>query len=145
MIGRHSFLVSWACAHSYHATESYGQEELGAQLRKYDVKAPVCDVVRMSVSVSLMCCCLQDTGNDVTDPVPFNLMFRTTIGPSGEKVGYALGCLLHAGCAHCPRRCSFLRPETAQGIFTNFNRLLKYNNDRMPFAAAQVGLSCRLC
>ncbi|XP_018019823.1 glycine--tRNA ligase, partial [Hyalella azteca] len=37
----------------------------------------------------------------------------------------------------------FLRPETAQGIFVNFKRLLEYNNGRLPFAAAQVGNAYR--
>ena len=32
----------------------------------------------------------------------------------------------------------FLRPETAQGIFVNFKRLLEYNQGRLPFACAQV-------
>ena len=36
-----------------------------------------------------------------------------------------------------------MRPETAQGIFINFRRLLDYNNSRIPFAAAQVGLGFR--
>jgi hypothetical protein len=37
----------------------------------------------------------------------------------------------------------FLRPETAQGIFVNFKRLLAYNGGRLPFAAAQIGLAFR--
>lgn len=36
-----------------------------------------------------------------------------------------------------------MRPETAQGIFVNFRRLLDYNNGNMPFAAAQIGTSFR--
>lgn len=36
-----------------------------------------------------------------------------------------------------------MRPETAQGIFINFKRLLDFNNGRMPFAAAQIGLGFR--
>lgn len=36
-----------------------------------------------------------------------------------------------------------MRPETAQGMFINFRRLLDYNNGRMPFAAAQIGLGYR--
>ena len=36
----------------------------------------------------------------------------------------------------------YLRPETAQGIFVNFKDLLYYNGSKLPFAAAQVGLSC---
>lgn len=37
----------------------------------------------------------------------------------------------------------FLRPETAQGIFVNFKRLLEYNQGRLPFAAAQIGNAFR--
>ncbi|GFU07860.1 glycine--tRNA ligase [Nephila pilipes] len=37
----------------------------------------------------------------------------------------------------------FLRPETAQGIFVNFKRLLQFNQGRLPFAAAQIGNSFR--
>lgn len=33
----------------------------------------------------------------------------------------------------------FLRPETAQGIFVNFKRLLEFNQGRLPFASAQIG------
>ena len=63
-------------------------------------------------------------GNAIGAPFPFNLMFGTKIGPDGDNVG-------------------FLRPETAQGIFVNFPRLYKFNNERMPFAAAQIGLGFR--
>lgn len=38
---------------------------------------------------------------------------------------------------------SYLRPETAQGHFVNFQRLLEFNNGRVPFASAQVGRSFR--
>eukprot|EP00743_Colponemidia_sp_Colp-15_P002864 GILK01003102.1.p1 GENE.GILK01003102.1~~GILK01003102.1.p1 ORF type:complete len:703 (-),score=136.42 GILK01003102.1:135-2201(-) len=65
-----------------------------------------------------------DTGNALSEPYPFNLMFGTSIGPAGNLKGY-------------------LRPETAQGIFVNFRRLLDHNGGRMPFAAAQIGLGFR--
>ena len=65
-----------------------------------------------------------DAGNDLTKVVRFNLMFGTDIGPTGYLKGY-------------------LRPETAQGMFTNFRKLLECNNERMPFAAAQIGKSFR--
>lgn len=65
-----------------------------------------------------------DTKNDITEPYPFNLMFATQIGPSGMAQGY-------------------LRPETAQGMFTNFRELLYFNGNKLPFAAAQVGQSYR--
>jgi glycyl-tRNA synthetase len=51
-------------------------------------------------------------------------MFDTSIGPAGDKKGY-------------------LRPETAQGQFLNFNKLLEFNNARMPFASASIGKSFR--
>ncbi|KAJ8958855.1 hypothetical protein NQ318_019620 [Aromia moschata] len=36
-----------------------------------------------------------------------------------------------------------LMPETAQGIFVNFKRLLEFNQGRLPFAAAQIGNAFR--
>jgi glycyl-tRNA synthetase len=65
-----------------------------------------------------------DTGNELSAPEPFNLMFKTEIGPSTNLVGY-------------------LRPETAQGMFVNFHKLLEFNGGRLPFAAAQIGLGFR--
>jgi len=38
---------------------------------------------------------------------------------------------------------SYLRPETAQGIFLNFKRLLEFNQGKLPFAAAQIGNAFR--
>jgi len=42
-------------------------------------------------------------------------------------------CMLH----------SYLRPETAQGIFVNFKRLYEFNQEKLPFAAAQIGNAFR--
>lgn len=49
--------------------DNYKEKELTELFRKYEVKAPV-------------------TGNPVTDPVYFNLMFATSIGPGGQISGY---------------------------------------------------------
>jgi glycyl-tRNA synthetase len=54
----------------------------------------------------------------------FNLMFQTTVGPGSQRKGY-------------------LRPETAQGIFTDFPRLLRFYRDKLPFGAVQIGKSYR--
>lgn len=51
-------------------------------------------------------------------------MFSTSIGPSSNLPGY-------------------LRPETAQGQFLTFAKLLEFNNLRMPFASASIGKSFR--
>ncbi|ORX97956.1 glycyl-tRNA synthetase-like protein [Clohesyomyces aquaticus] len=64
------------------------------------------------------------TGNDLLPPVAFNLMFQTSIGPSSNLPGY-------------------LRPETAQGQFLNFAKLLDFNQQSMPFASASIGKSFR--
>ncbi|KUJ20012.1 glycyl-tRNA synthetase [Mollisia scopiformis] len=64
------------------------------------------------------------TGVLPTPPVAFNLMFQTAIGPSSNLPGY-------------------LRPETAQGQFVNFAKLLDFNQQQMPFASASIGKSYR--
>jgi glycyl-tRNA synthetase len=51
-------------------------------------------------------------------------MFQTSIGPGSQRTGY-------------------LRPETAQGIFTDFARLLRFYRDKLPFGATQIGKSYR--
>lgn len=68
--------------------------------------------------------CVGPSGKPYSNSFPFNLMFKTSIGPEGTAVGY-------------------LRPETAQGLFVNFKRLLDLNSNKMPFAAAQIGLGFR--
>lgn len=64
------------------------------------------------------------TGGDLLPPVAFNLMFQTSIGPSSNLPGY-------------------LRPETAQGQFLTFQKLLEFNQGQMPFASASIGKSFR--
>jgi glycyl-tRNA synthetase len=58
------------------------------------------------------------------DAHPVNLMFATTIG-IGEG------------------RKAFLRPETAQGIFTNFHLLYQFNRKKLPFGVVQIGRGYR--
>jgi glycyl-tRNA synthetase len=65
-----------------------------------------------------------NTGAEPEPPVAFNLMFQTSIGPSSNHPGY-------------------LRPETAQGQFLNFAKLLEFNQQQMPFASASIGKSFR--
>lgn len=64
------------------------------------------------------------TGGTLLPPVAFNLMFQTSIGPSSNLAGY-------------------LRPETAQGQFLTFQKLLEFNQHSMPFASACIGKSFR--
>ena len=64
--------------------------------------------------------------DDLTEPRPFNLMFKTTVGPVDDGSNYA-----------------YLRPETAQQIFTNFKNVLDSTNKSIPFGVAQIGKAFR--
>jgi glycyl-tRNA synthetase len=61
-----------------------------------------------------------------TEARQFNLMFKTQAGPVAEAAADA-----------------YLRPETAQGMFTNFNLVLQTSRKKPPFGIAQVGKSFR--
>ncbi len=64
--------------------------------------------------------------NALTEPRMFNLMFRTTIGPVQEAGAEV-----------------YLRPETAQGIFVNFENVLTAMRKKLPFGIGQIGKSFR--
>ncbi|CAL9242342.1 unnamed protein product [Arabidopsis halleri] len=88
--------------HVISLVEDLSAEELGAKIKEYGITAPV-------------------TKNPLSHPpLPFNLMFQTSVGPTGSSIGY-------------------LRPETAQGIFNNFKKYYNENGQKLPFAVAQVG------
>lgn len=67
-----------------------------------------------------------ETGNVLEEPSPFNLMFHTSLGPSITTSSTA-----------------YLRPETAQSQFVNFQKLLSYEHNKLPFASASVGKAYR--
>ena len=66
------------------------------------------------------------SNNALTEPFAFNLMFQTSIGPSGSAVGY-------------------LRPETAQGIFVNYRRLLDFNNGKVKYTCTHTQPHTQSC
>ena len=63
---------------------------------------------------------------DLTKPRQFNLMFETNIGPVQDDNSQV-----------------FLRPETAQGIFVNFENVLRTMRAKLPFGIANIGKSFR--
>ena len=63
---------------------------------------------------------------NVTPPRDFNLMFKTNVGPMVNEESY-----------------TYLRPETAQGIFTNFKNVVDSTSRTLPFGIAQIGKSFR--
>ena len=64
--------------------------------------------------------------DDLTEPRQFNLMFKTAVGPVEDKDSFA-----------------YLRPETAQNIFTNFKNVVDSTSRKVPFGIAQIGKAFR--
>ena len=87
-----------------------GIDEINAAIAARELKCPKCG------------------STDLTPARPFNLMFRTTVGPvdTGDESGLA-----------------YLRPETAQGIFVNFQHVLDTMRRKLPFGIAQIGKAFR--
>ena len=65
-------------------------------------------------------------GGELGDPRRFNLMFKTFMGPVEEEAAVV-----------------YLRPETAQGIFVNFENVVTTSRKRLPLGIAQIGKSFR--
>eukprot|EP00117_Sycon_ciliatum_P050314 scpid42134/ scgid35529/ Glycine--tRNA ligase; Diadenosine tetraphosphate synthetase; Glycyl-tRNA synthetase len=87
--------------------EALNKQELGEQLTKFGVKVG------------------ERKDHAISEPLNFNLMFSTMVGPGGQEQKV------------------YLRPETAQGIFLDFKRLYQNNNERLPFGACQIGSAYR--
>jgi glycyl-tRNA synthetase len=87
-----------------------GVPEINAAIAAKELKCPKCG------------------STDLTEARPFNLMFKTTVGPvdTGDESGLA-----------------YLRPETAQGIFVNFQNVLDTMRRKLPFGIAQIGKAFR--
>lgn len=65
-----------------------------------------------------------ECGEKLGEPKAFNLMFETKVGAEGTAKSY-------------------LRPETAQGIFVNFKNVVDSMNPKLPFGIAQIGKAFR--
>jgi glycyl-tRNA synthetase len=85
--------------------EKLSLKELKEAIEKYDVRCPEC-------------------GGTFSEPKHFLTMFKTTIGPYSEAVGYG-------------------RPEAAQGIFVEFRRLYEMAREKLPFGVMQIGHALR--
>jgi glycyl-tRNA synthetase len=65
-------------------------------------------------------------GKDLTEPRPFNLMFKTYVGATEDESSI-----------------TYLRPETAQAIFVQFKNVLEVSRKKLPFGIAQIGKAFR--
>ncbi|MFN2352618.1 MAG: glycine--tRNA ligase [Kiritimatiellia bacterium] len=91
-------------------------EEQGLQLEKTD------QGFRLPAGTVCTAC----KSKNLTEPRAFNLMFKTFIGPVEEDASVA-----------------YLRPETAQGIFVQFQNILAVSRQKVPFGIAQIGKAFR--
>ncbi|MDD5416449.1 MAG: glycine--tRNA ligase [Candidatus Aenigmarchaeota archaeon] len=87
-------------------TEGMNADEMGALLKKNNIKCNECKK------------------GEFGNPIKFNLMFNTAVGPHGNEIGY-------------------LRAETAQMIFTNFKNVVDTSRVKLPFGIAQIGKAFR--
>ncbi len=65
-------------------------------------------------------------GGELTEPRMFNLMFKTFMGPVEEEASTV-----------------YLRPETAQGMFVNFENVITTSRKKLPLGIAQIGKAFR--
>jgi glycyl-tRNA synthetase len=86
-------------------SEKLTLSELQKTIEKHNIHCPEC-------------------GGTLAEPKQFLTMFKTTIGPYSEAVGYG-------------------RPEAAQGIFVEFKRLYEIAREKLPFGVLQIGHALR--
>ncbi|MEO7751854.1 MAG: glycine--tRNA ligase [Terracoccus sp.] len=79
-----------------------------------------------TVPLSDLTCPDCGTKGQWTEPREFNMMLKTYLGVIEDESGLA-----------------YLRPETAQGIFVNFNNVMQSSRKKPPFGIAQTGKSFR--
>lgn len=67
-----------------------------------------------------------ECGGELTEPRQFNMMLKTHLGPIEDETSL-----------------TYMRPETAQGIFVNFQNVVNSMRRKLPFGVAQMGKSFR--
>lgn len=80
----------------------------------------------MTEEISKVPCPACEITGKLTEPRQFNLMFKTFMGPVEEQANVV-----------------YMRPETAQGIFVNFQNVLTSTRKKIPFGIAQIGKAFR--
>ncbi|RRC96500.1 glycine--tRNA ligase [Schaalia canis] len=84
------------------------------------------DVAESEVTLAIVACPNCGTRGQFTEPRAFSGLLKTFLGPVDDEAG------LH-----------FLRPETAQGIFTQFANVMASARKKPPFGIGQIGKSFR--
>ncbi len=118
----------------------FNQEELQGKWQQLISKQPASSKIRIFQvppaqpatlldfvdDTSKIPCPFCDTIGQFTEPQQFNLMFKTFMGPVEEEANVV-----------------YLRPETAQGMFVNFQNIVNTTRKKLPFGIAQIGKAFR--
>ena len=100
---------------------------LDAALAFFDLSDPENPVARRGVGHTGLTCPNPECRKKMYgEPRQFNMMFQTNLGPVANEGSVA-----------------YLRPETAQGIFTNFKNVLDTSRRKLPFGIGQIGKAFR--
>ncbi len=102
--------------------ETYEVTNLVKEVTGEDVEGQSKEKIRETIDENGINC--PECGGPLEDIHDFNTMFRTAIGPKEGRTAY-------------------LRPETAQSIFVDFNRLQRVARKQLPFGVAQTGRGYR--
>ncbi len=89
-----------------------------------DLEAERLDLKELQATIEKVKVSCPECGGSFGEPKYFLTMFQTTIGPYSEAIAYG-------------------RPEAAQGIFVEFNRLFETAREKLPFGALQIGHALR--
>jgi glycyl-tRNA synthetase len=128
--------VVWS--HSYEGDDPAGFEAMSKRVRKSYDHAHNDNAAALESGEATEVDCLiseaaegfprqcPDCGGDLTAARLFNLMFRTFVGPTEDSAAM-----------------TYLRPETAQGIFANFLNVVNSSRIKVPFGIAQIGKAFR--
>jgi glycyl-tRNA synthetase len=113
------------CTHRFRADQlmvgNYHQEK-----KSNDIVTTIIDTENsddMVISRRITC---PDCGGELGAVQQFNMMFKTNVGASTDSASV-----------------SYLRPETAQGMFVNFKNILDSLHPKLPFGMAQIGKAFR--
>ena len=105
-------------------------EEVGPLVRaaahEIDSAAAALELLATPVGASTRSTPCPHCGGELTEPRPFNLMFKTYVGPAATEDDVA-----------------YLRPETAQAIFVQFKNVLETSRVKVPFGICQIGKAFR--
>ncbi|MBI2849937.1 MAG: glycine--tRNA ligase [Chloroflexi bacterium] len=125
-----------AAGKAQHYVSAFDRDELARKAEDYAKKLPKgqpapgsgtpFDLQHAAGELGKIPCPACDVAGKLTEPRQFNLMFKTFMGPVEEDAAVV-----------------YLRPETCQGIFVNFENVLNTTRKRLPFGIAQIGKSFR--